>query len=338
MKSALRLGVIVGENDPWRFFDDVYADFQAHYRVNLFRVRRIRFPFLYYRLNGMLLRRDLNSFMQKHDIVFFEWASELLAIATRLPKRCQIVVRVHRYEMFQWISKINWAVVDRIIFVSQAMQKKFIDQFPNQQSKTVVIPVGIALDKFQLNHSTRESKNIGTLCHISPRKRVYELILTFYELTRQKAGLRLHIGGGMESMHADYNDALHRLVRELNLQNQVTFYDEITHAAEWYRDLDVFVSNSYSEGLQVALMEAMASGCYCVAHHWEGAEELLPDDHLVFTETDLQEKILRYLELPPAIQSQYQEQMRQIARNKIDGRLVQNQIRQAVEQVQPNRI
>jgi glycosyltransferase involved in cell wall biosynthesis len=333
MNSALRLGVIVGENDPWRFFEDVYADLQAHWRVDLFRVRRVRSPFLYYRLNRAVLLRDLNAFMQQHDIVFFEWASELLVAASHLPKRCRIIVRVHRYEMFEWIAKVNWAVVDKVIFVSQAMRQKFIAQFPDQQSKTVVIPVGIALDKFQVHHAARGSGNIGTMCFISPRKRVYELILTFYELLQKKPGLYLHIGGGTEPAYADYTDAMQHLVRELKLQNQVTFHGAITDAAEWYRNLDVFVSNSYSEGLQVALMEAMAYGCYCVAHRWEGVDELLPDEYLVFTDSELRENILRYLELPPTCQAQHQEKMRQIARAKCDGQVTKIQIRQVIQEV-----
>lgn len=332
MNSSLRLGVIVGERDPWRFFEDVYADFISHYRVDLFRVRRVRAPLFYARLNWRLLLHDLDAFMKQHDVVFFEWASELLVTASHLPKRCRIVVRVHRYEMFQWISKINWAVVDRVIFVSQAMQKKFVAQFPEHQHKTVVIPVGISTDQFQTNHSERSGRNIGTLCYISPRKRVYELILAFYELSQKKTGLHLHIGGGTDPNYADYNDALQRLVQKLQLQDKVTLYGEVTKSAEWYRQIDVFVSNSYSEGLQVALMEAMASGCYCVSHHWDGVEELLPNEHLFFTDSELQEKILRYLELPPAIQAQYQEKMRQIACEKIDYRLTQNQIRRVIEQ------
>jgi glycosyltransferase involved in cell wall biosynthesis len=332
MNSSLRLGVIVGERDPWRFFQDVYADLISRYRVDLFRVRHVRSPIFPERLNWRLLLHDLNSFMKCHDVVFFEWASELLVTASRLPKRCQIVVRVHRYEMFQWVSEIDWAVVDKVIFVSYAMQKRFVAQFPEHQHKTVVIPVGISTDQFRTNHAERSGRNIGTLCNISPRKRVYELILVFYELNQKKTGLHLHIGGGTEPVYADYNDAVQRLVRELGLQDKVTFYGEVTKPAEWYRPIDVFVSNSYSEGLQVALMEAMASGCYCVSHHWDGVEELLPNEYLFYTDSELQEKILSYLELSPALRAQHQERLRQIACEKIDYQVTQNQIRHLIEE------
>ena len=328
----MRLGIIVGEQDPWRFFQDVYDDLLSHYDVNLFRVRHPRLPIFHDRVNRRLLQHDLDTFMKKQDVVFFEWASGLLTVASHLPKRCKIVVRVHRYEMFQWVSKVNWAFVDRVVLVSQAMRDKFVARFPEHQRKTVVIPVGIAIEKFQTDRNGQSIGNIGTLCDISPRKRVYQLILAFYELSQKKNGLRLHVGGGTDPAYPDYSDALQQVVQKLNLQDKVTFYGDISKPWEWYRNIDVFVSNSYSEGLQVALMEAMATGCYCISHHWDGVEELLPEEYLFYTDSELREKILHYLEAPKVDQYKHREKMRRIACEKADSRLIRDQIRRVIEQ------
>lgn len=328
-----RLGVVVGERDPWRFFEDVYEDFRAHYEVTLFRVRRSRLPIFIERTNWYLLRHDLDAFMKRQDVVFFEWASGLLAFASRLPKRCPVVVRLHRYEMFQWVSQINWDFVDQVIFVSEGMRAKFVAQIPSHQHKTVVIPVGIPTEKYQIDRNGSSVGNIGTLCQISPRKRVYELILAFYELSRKHNDLRLHLGGGTDPAYGDYNDALKQIVQKLNLQDKVVFYGDVSKPWEWYHNIDVFVSNSYSEGLQVALMEAMAAGCYCLSHHWDGVEELLPQEYLFYTESELQNKIVDYLEASLTEQKQHREKMRRIACEKLDYRLIQNQIRQVIEQV-----
>ena len=101
--------------------------------------------------------------MREHDVVFFEWASDLLAYATQFPKSCGIVTRLHRYEMFQWVPNINWAVVDKVILLSEAMRNKFIAQVPSLKNKTVVIPWAVASDKFQIR-SQSLTGNIGTLC------------------------------------------------------------------------------------------------------------------------------------------------------------------------------
>ena len=56
-------------------------------------------------------------------MVFFEWASVLLANATHLQKQSGIVTRLHRYEMYHSVEWVNWEAVDKIILVSQAKKE-----------------------------------------------------------------------------------------------------------------------------------------------------------------------------------------------------------------------
>ena len=104
----------------------------------------------------------------------------------------------------------------------------------------------------------------------------------------------MHIAGGMDQSFEDYYYALQSIVADLGIQEKVTFYGNVKETWDWYHKIDIFISNSYSEGLQVAPMEAMASGCYCLSHRWRGADELLPQEYLYFTDTELREKILQY--------------------------------------------
>ena len=156
-----------------------------------------------------------------------------------------------------------------------------------------MIPVGVSLHKYQPHQKLFEG-DIGILCHLTPRKRVYEIILVFYELTRKGFVGRLHIGGGPDPAFYDYYQALNELVIKLNIQDKVIFYGNITETWLWYSNIDIFISNSYSEGLQVAPMEAMASGVYCLSHHWTGADELVPESQLYITDTELINKVLSY--------------------------------------------
>ena len=201
-----------------------------------------------------LFRRDLSQFLRKNEVVFFEWASELLVAATQLPKTCGIITRLHRYEMYRWVDKVNWDNVDKIILVSKAKQDEFIEKFPVHADKTVVINVAVPLEKFSYQPHPY-SGEIGTLCHLAPRKRVYDLILNFYELLRQfeprpngRSTFHLHIGGDVHQLHGDYFRAMHDLVASLGLGDNVTFYGKVTDTWNWYHKLDIFISNSYSEG------------------------------------------------------------------------------------------
>jgi glycosyltransferase involved in cell wall biosynthesis len=326
----MRLGIAIEET--WDFFHEIYADLAEHHDTTLFKRRFVATPVLRARINRHIFRRDMQAFMRANDVVFFEWASELLATASHLPKTCGIVTRLHRYEMYQWADQINWDAVDQIILVSQEKQREFTGRFPGQASKVAVIPEAVSVHRFQ-PRSKPFAGDIGILCHLKPRKRVYELILAFYELTLERAGLHLHIGGGTAPAFRDYASALKSLVHKLDLGSKVTFHGHVANPHEWYRQIDIFISNGYSEGLQVAPMEAMACGCYTLSHRWDGAEELLPEENLFFTNAQLNSLILKYYDAPEAEREQQQARMRALVREKFNVDKTKLQVRQLVEGV-----
>jgi glycosyltransferase involved in cell wall biosynthesis len=326
----MRVGVVIEET--WSFFSEIYDELKSKHTTSLFKRNKLNLPVFQTRVNDYFFRKDLQNFLKQNEVVFFEWASELLVHASRLPKTSRIITRLHRYEMYQWADQINWDIVDKIILVSQAKKKEFISRFPRQAHKIVVIPEAIPLNRYQ-PRTKSFTGDIGILCHLTPRKRVYELILAFYELNRINVGFTLHIGGGRHPRFGDYFDALCRLVAELGLNEKVIFYGNVAEPQDWYSKVDIFISNSYSEGLQVSPMEAIAAGCYCLAHHWDGAEELLPDDNLYFTERELMDKVLRYTQLPAGEKQLEIEKLQKYIREHFDMDEIKVQIRQIVEEV-----
>ena len=324
----MRIGVAIEET--WAFLHEIYDDLKSHHRTNLFQRRATSLPVFNVRANRYLLQRDLGRFIRSNDVVFFEWASELLAVASRLPKTCGIVTRLHRYELYQWADKINWGAVDKVILVSQAKRREFLGRFPGLESKVVVIPEAVSLTRFPYRPQPWRG-NIGTLCHLKPRKRVYELVLAFHELAQERDDLHLHIGGGMATNFEEYYLALLNLVDKLDLHQRVTFHGAVSKPETWYPQVDIFVSNGYSEGLQVAPMEAMASGCYTLSHFWDGAEELLPRQQLYYGDRELRQRILEYALSSDQQRAQWQAAMRQIVVDNFDVDTTKVQIRQAIE-------
>lgn len=324
----MRIGI--ANLETWAFLREIADDLAQHHQVSVFKQRIIKLPVFHIRVNRWLYRNDIAKFMAANDVVFFEWASELLATATRLPKTGRIVTRLHRYEMYEWVDRIRWDAVDKIILVSETKKREFLERFPDQSGKIEVIYEAVDPDKFQFQPKTFGG-NIGILCHLTPRKRVYELILAFSELLRQRSDLHLHIGGGADPAYLDYAIALHDLVRNLNLQDRVTFYGHVKEPRNWYSKVDIFVSNGYSEGLQVAPMEAMACGCYCLAHRWAGANELLPDAYLYYTDRELQEKILAFCALPPDAQQRQRAAMRAMVVEKFNVHQTKVEVRRVIE-------
>ena len=328
----MKLGIALSEVDTWHFFQDLYDDFKTRYEVDLFHYQRTKFPFFKKRIDQRLFRSKLEKFLQSQDVVFFEWASGLLAATTHFPKVCGIVTRLHRYEMYQWVDKINWEAVDKIILVSEAKKREFVEKFPGQIDKIVISGPSTSLDKFTPKSKTFKG-DIGILCNLTPRKRVYDLLITFYELLQQNNNLHLHIAGGADPAFEDYYYALQSIVVDLGMQDKVVFYGNVKDTWNWYHKIDIFISNSYSEGLQVAPMEAMASGCYCLSHHWRGAEELLPSDYLFYTNTELQVKILQYCNLSDAQKLEQKKCMRELAKEKFDINQTIKQVVSTVDEV-----
>ncbi len=325
----LNLGVVI--NETWSFFREVYDHLSEHHRTTLFQPREVRFPFFRERLNRAVFQRDYQSFLRAQDVVFFEWAGERLAQATHLDKTPPLVTRLHRYEMYQWADHIRWEAVARVILVSRAKEREFAARFPTQANKVIVIPEAISLQRFQPVNRPFNG-DIGILCHLSPRKRVYELILAFAEISRLRPELRLHIGGGRHPKFGDYYEALLALPKKLGLQDKVIFYGPVSDPQNWYHQIDIFISNSYSEGLQVSPMEAIASGCYCLAHNWDGADELLPAENIYLTDRQLADKIFHYCDLSEKERRQRQAALRERVTRCFNLDDIKVQIRQVIEE------
>lgn len=327
----MNIGIVNAET--WAFFQDVRAELDAHHRTRLFEPPgSLRAPLYRERLNRYRAERALANFLATNDVVFFEWASGLLAAASRLPKAAPIVARLHRYELYQWADQVKWDAVDRLIVVSQAKQREFAARFPEHAARTVVIPEAISLSRFQPGTKAYNG-DLGILCNLSPRKRVYELVLAFAELHRSQPGFRLHIGGGTHPKFPEYPATLRSLVSRLGLQDHVVFYGAVSRPEAWFAGIDIFISNSYSEGLQVAPMEAIASGCYCLSHAWDGADELVPPEHVYTTDRELIAKLLAYAGAPEASRAACRETQRQLVLERFDVDRTKVEIRELVEAV-----
>ncbi len=330
----LKVGVFVGEGGNWTFLREIYDDLVARYPVEVYQKREYDVPLLHGRLNRWAYREGIRSVLRRNDVSYFEWASELLAPASQLPKRHKIVTRLHSYEIFAWAPKVNWDHVDGVILVSQAMKRKFEALYPAQAHKTTVVYYGKPLDKF--TPAQREFDfSLGMLCGIHPIKRIYEVILAVHELHAQGYRPHLYIGGARiyVAPGSRYWFAVHRLVEMLKLEDAVTFHGHVADPAQWLRGIDVFISNSYWEGQQNALLEAMATGCYCLSHNWDGADEVVPEENLYITNGELCDKIVRYAEMPAVEKERQRAKMRAIAETKFDIRDTCIGIRAVLEEV-----
>jgi glycosyltransferase involved in cell wall biosynthesis len=327
----MRLGVVLDGHEG--FIGDLLSDWRSRYRTEMFTFQEIDLPISRGRVNHWRLKKSLKEFINRNDIVFFEWAGPLTNVASKLDVKTPLIVRLHSWELYNFAPHIDWSRVSRILLVSKAMQRKFIDLSPDQAKKTKVVNCGVSLDKFK-PRDPHLTGSIGILGDLIPIKRVYELILTVYDLKKKGYQWNLNIGGKPKDgfNNQRYYFSIKRAVSNLGLLDQVFFHDWVDDTSTWLTEQDIFVSNSYWEGQQVALLEAMASGCYCLSHFWDGAEEVLPPEYVFTTDSELQEKIISYQHFSESEKLKQKNLMRAIACEKFDIEDTKAHIRRVLEQ------
>lgn len=328
-RKRAKLGLVVGD-DNRSFLPEIERHAPCRYRVTHFEQHWSASHYLPWRINRVLFRYELGSFMRSCDVVFFEWASYLLCEATQLPKSCPVVVRLLGYELYEWAPKINWERVDLIIVLLEEVKLRFSERYPDHGHKCVVIPVGLDLTRYDPTPQPYRG-HVGILGYITPRKRVYELILAFAEMLG--AGLDLHLfiaGAYPESQEYDYAP-IPRLPEKLGIADRVHIQGYVPDTAQWLKTIDVFVSNSYHETQHVALQEAMASGCYCLTHFWDGAEEFMPREYLFGTNRELVEKVAAFHRLPSEQKTHQQREMRRLVERFCDSRNVTPAVLNAID-------
>ena len=159
------------------------------------------------------------------------------------------------------------------------------------------------------------------------------MILTLYLLNQKGYSLTLHLGG--KSLKGTNNQryfiSLRRAVEKLSLDDQVVFYGWIDDVPSWLKKMDIFISNSYWEAQQNALIEAMAAGCYCLSHFWDGAEEILPREYIYCTDDELQQLILEYCGLSEEKRQNHINRLRAIALEKFDIEKTKMEFREIID-------
>ncbi|BAU26925.1 glycosyltransferase involved in cell wall biosynthesis [Aneurinibacillus soli] len=115
---------------------------------------------------------------------------------------------------------------------------------------------------------------IGTVSRLVPVKGLTDLMQAFIPLADEQADIHwLIIGDGPEK------EALAHTAREAGISDRVHFVGFRKDVARCLHAIDVFVSPSYSEGLGLSLLEAMAAKRPVVATMVGGIADFLVDYH-----------------------------------------------------------
>jgi glycosyltransferase involved in cell wall biosynthesis len=164
-----------------------------------------------------------------------------------------------------------------IVAVSQAVAsayKRMVNKTFN--CPILVVPNGIELAALGLSDKpiTRAALGIpadafvvGSIGRLEPIKG-YDLLIKAFALLPENCWLVI-VGGGSQLAH------LKALSKQLGINQRTIFTGFLSDASGYYPILSCFALSSHSEGLSLALLEAMAHGIASVTTHDTGVHDLI---------------------------------------------------------------
>ncbi len=235
--------------------------------------------------------QNMLELMDWADLCWFEWCDNLLIEATKHPKKCPIVCRLHSYEAFTDMpAKVDWSKVDQLVFVNRSVEELVRPQITGAVPWTV-IHNGVDCDKFQIPPDKQYGKKIASVGYINYKKNPALLLYSFKKIHEYDPEYTFHIAGA----HQDARIKLYfdNFLKENPLP--ITFHGWVEDMAKWYADKDYVISTSLFESFHYSIAEGMACGLLPLIHNWYGAQYLYPKEYM-FSDPDSCLKLLSGLE------------------------------------------
>lgn len=157
-------------------------------------------------------------------------------------------------------------------YYAQSQLMRLSDQ--KQWDKFEVSPLGIDTERFSPAPKRDHPKTVEILSvgRLVPMKGHSLLIKAFAQLDQKTQPVRLTIvGTGPEQKN------LEKQISDLGLTKKITMTGQLNHpqVEKMYNEADIFVQSSFSEGIPIVLMEAMAKEIPCVSTFVNGIPELI---------------------------------------------------------------
>jgi glycosyltransferase involved in cell wall biosynthesis len=161
------------------------------------------------------------------------------------------------------LEKVSLSRARAVLAVSAQSRSDLVDKYGLEFGRVEVIGNGVDYGMFSGRRdatSQSAAKKILVVSRLEPRKNVKEAIEAVAQLPRGSVHLDI-AGDGSERA------ALVELAKSVGAKDAVHFLGRVSEASlpELYGGSALFLTTSSSEGFGLSLLEAMSSGCACVA-------------------------------------------------------------------------
>jgi glycosyltransferase involved in cell wall biosynthesis len=273
-----KVAFFCGLTGDTKFLSDIYEFTERRFNVRFFEGQDVN---------------QMYELMKWSDISWFEWCTDMAVEASRLPKVCRNIVRLHRFEAYgNWPGHVQWENIDSLITVGNSfVEDAFLKRVPNIRSRTqiITIPNGVNLDKFKFTDRSR-GRNIASVGYLNMRKNPMLLLQCMQKLHYIDPEYKLFFAGNFQdSMLEQY---IKHMVRQLKLMDVVFFEGWQEDMNAWLMDKHYIVSASIGESQGMGLLEAMACGLKPIIHNFPGADQIFPSEFLFDISEEFCEQIL----------------------------------------------
>ena len=264
---------LVIDND--HFIKQSLPEWKEKFELKIFNPPRsppkIRTPLDLIRVlrNKIAIRTQLPKLADWADIVFCEWATHYLRWLANKNYNNILACRMHRFELDRHYNEIKWNNVDSVLFISEAMERKFHEK-GDYHGKTYVTYDNLNFDNFPLIQKEK-TMQIGMLGNIEPRKGVLDFIKHFGNMNL--SDIKLSIAG--KAKDTKYYGEIKEYISENNLENKIFIEGYVEDLNKWYNSNDCIISNSENEGTQTSIVEGVATGCWAISRNWDGSDEIV---------------------------------------------------------------
>lgn len=242
---------------------------------------------------------ELVAIIRDSDVIFIEWANEIAEfitnkLADRLVNKV-VVIRLHSYEFLHGhLQTINWNKVDGVVFVAEHVRELSAQLWKQigvtKDFPTFVITNGVDVEKFVMPEKRERDFNLAMVAAISNKKGPMLIIQAMAALVKKNPKYTLYIAG--EFQEPRYQIYMSYMIEKLGLKDNIFLQGKKEDIPNWLLNKSHIICTSPWEGSPVGIVEAMATGCKPLIHHFPGADKLFPKEYLWKTVQEFVDMVL----------------------------------------------
>ncbi|WP_291323370.1 glycosyltransferase [Desulfonatronospira sp.] len=200
--------------------------------------------------------------------------------------------------------------INAVVGVSGEITERFKDLYPRHSDKFYEILNGVDIEKFKQGEARNDIRRhwgfcndhfvIGMVANFKKVKNHACLVRAAGRLKDVHPQLRLlFVGTGFPGDPDSMEEKVRELIRQLGLQDRAILAGYQENIPEMLSAFDLFCLPSFSEGLPVSVLEAMAAGAPVVGSHVRGIKEVVKNREtgLLFTSNNDSELALALEEI-----------------------------------------